>query len=131
MSLPGAVVGLFRTHWENRFIDSGTLNRETSAGTYNSATLQNDGPTSSQVFDGACLIRPTSRSEADFGERLREVEGYSVFVPYTASGAQPGDEFTVGSCTYDPDLAGAVLVVREVIEDSYLTKYEWVTERIK
>lgn len=133
MSLASDSVAGFRERWATRFIDAGTLDRETAIGTFNATTGQYDTPSSSVVWDGTggCLIRPKARTTADFGETDADVEQYDVFVPHTATGAKPGDKLTVSASLYDADLVGAVLVVIEVIEDSYLTKYQWVTERIK
>ncbi len=133
MSVASDTVAGFRVRWAARFVDAGTLDRETGQGTYNSATLQYDGASSSQIWDGTggCLIRPVSRTTADFGETDSKIESYNIFVPYTATGAKPGDKFTVSASLHAPDLVGAVLVITEVIEDSYLTKYAWVATRIK
>lgn len=122
-----------RSHWATRFVDAGTLDRETDKGVFNAATGQYDAPTTIVVWDGTggCLIRPVSRTTADFGERDAKVEQYDIFVPHTATGALPGDKFTVSASLLDADLVGAVLVVTEILEDSYLTKYQWVAERIK
>jgi len=126
-----SVVG-FRTRWATRFVDAGTLNRETGIGTFNGTTGQYDTPSSSQIFSGACLIRPKARTTSDFAETETDVESYDIFVPHSAIGAKPGDKFTVGFLyNFDPGLLGAVLVLTEVIEDSYLTKYQWVATRIK
>lgn len=132
MSIASDAVPVFRTFWADRFIDSGTLRRETAEGTYNASTLQIDSATVAVVFAGLeCLIRPRNRNEQDFGEQRTDVEEYSILVPATSNGARTGDEFTVDVCTYDPYLVGKVLVIREINEDSYLTRYEWVAERIR
>jgi hypothetical protein len=123
----------FRTRWASRFIDAGSLNRETGIGTFNDTTGKYDSPSSAVIWDGTggCLIRPKSRTTSEFGETDAKVEFYDIFVPYTATGAKPGDKFTVSASLQDSDLVGAVLVLTEVIDDSYLTKYQWVGQRIK
>lgn len=133
MSLASDSVAGFRERWATRFVDAGTLDRETDQGTYNATTLQYDAPTSSQIWDGTggCLVRPKARTTSDFGEKDSKVEVYDILVPYTATGAQPGDKFTVSDSLLDPDLVGAVLVLTEVVDDSYLTHYQWTAERIK
>lgn len=131
MSIASDTVAGFRTRWASRFIDAGTLDRETDQGTFDDLTGQYDTPTSSEIFTGACLIRPKARSTSDFGEKDSKVELYDIHVPHTAGGALPGDKFTVSASLLDPDLVGAVLVITEVLDDSYLTHYQWVAERIK
>ncbi len=133
MSIASDTVAGFRTRWADRFIDAGTLDRETGRGTYNATTLQYDTPSSSVIWDGTggCLIRPVSRTTADFGEQDSKIESYNILVPHTATGAKPGDKFTVSASLLDSDLVGAVLVITEIIEDSYLTHYQWVATRIK
>ena len=133
MSIASDTVAGFRTRWADRFIDAGTLDRETAIGTFNDTTGQYDTPSSSVVWDGTggCLIRPVGRSTADFRETTSKVEQYNIFVPYTAVGAKPGDKFNVSASLFVPDLVGAVLVLTEILEDSYLTKYQWVAQRIK
>ncbi len=131
MSIASDTVAGFRTRWASRFIDAGTLDRETDRGTFDDLTGQYDTPTSSEIFTGACLIRPKARSTSDFGEKDSKVELYDIHVPHTATGALPGDKFTVSASLLDPDLVGAVLVITEVLDDSYLTHYQWVAERIK
>jgi len=131
VSIASDTVPTFRAQWASRFVDEGTLNRTTVPGAFNSSTGQYGAGTVVPIFSGACLIRPESRSTADFGEKEADVERYSIMVPHTAIGARPGDRFTVDASVYDPDLVGAVLVLREIIEDSYLTHYEWKAEREK
>ena len=132
MSVPSSTVSLLRSQWSDRFTDTGNLVRETDSGTFNPSTLQHETISSSTLYsDLGCLVRPRSRTTADFGEREVDVEGYSILVPYTSTGARPGDKFTVTASVHNPDLVGAVLVLREILEDSYLTRYEWVAERIK
>jgi hypothetical protein len=133
MSIASESVAGFRTRWASRFVDAGTLNRETAIGTYNPATLQHDSPSSSVIWDGTggCLVRPKARTTADFGEKDSKVEIYDIRVPYTATGAEPGDKFTVSASLLNPDLVGAVLVITEVVDDSYHTHYLWVGQRIK
>lgn len=133
MSIASNTVGLFRTQWADRFGDTGQLDRTTGQGTFNATTGQYDSPTVTPIWDGTggCLIRPTARATADFGEEQSDVETYSIKVPYTATGAQPGDDFTVGTSEHDSDLDGVVFVVRGVVEDSYLTHYEWIVQRAK
>ena len=132
-SIASGAVPLFRSYWARRFVDGGSLSRQTDEGTFHTVTLQMDDDDSDVIWDGTggCLIRPDSRTTADYGEKEQDVERYSVLVPHTAAGAKPGDDFVVVSSAYDPDLVGATLKVREVVEDSYLTKYEWVCERAK
>ena len=77
------------------------------------------------------MIRPASRSQADFGEKQTDVETYSVFVPHDTTGILVGDEITVTTSISSPDLVGAVLTIREIVEDSYHTKYELIAERAK
>ncbi len=133
MSIASNTIAGFRTRWATRFIDAGTLDRETAQGTYNSSTLQYDSPSSSQIWDGTggCLIRPKARTTSDFGEKDSKVENYDIMVPFDATGAKPGDKFTVSAALFVPDLVGAVLVLTEILEDSYLTHYQWVAQRIK
>lgn len=133
MSIASNTVEGFRTRWAQRFIDAGTLDRETDRGTYNSTTLKYEGASSSPIWDGTggCLIRPKARTTSDFGEKDSKVEHYDIMVPFDATGAKPGDKFTVSAALFVPDLVGAVLVLTEILEDSYLTHYQWVAERIK
>lgn len=133
MSIASDAVPGFRTHWAGRFVDEATLDRETDKGTFNETTGQYDSPATSQIWDGTggCLIRPASRSNADFGERSVDVEMYDVFVPETATGAKPSDKLTISASVYNPALVGAVLVLTEIVEDSYLTKYLWLAEKIR
>lgn len=133
MTLPSSIVPTFRAHWEDRFIDAAAITRETAQGVLNTTTGQISAGTFSTIWDGTggCLIRPTSRTETDFGQKQTDVELYSVFLPHDVTGVLPGDRLTVSACTYDADLVGAVLVVREVVSDSYKTKTSLVCERIK
>ena len=133
MSIASDTVAGFRTRWASRFVDAGTLDRETAQGTFNDSTGQYDSPTTIVVWDGTggCLIRPKARTTIEFGEKDSKVEQYDIHVPFDATGALPGDKFTVSASLLDSDLVGAVLVIIEVLDDSYLTHYQWVVERIK
>lgn len=133
LSIASNTVEGFRTRWASRFIDAGTLDRETDRGTFSDSTGQYDTPTTIEIWDGSggCLIRPKSRTTAEFGEKDSKVEHYDILVPFDATGAKPGDKFTVSAALFVPDLVGAVLVLTEILEDSYLTHYQWVAERIK
>lgn len=131
MSLASDAVSVFRSEWDSRFIDEGTLRRTTVPGAFNESTGQYGAGTVTDIFSGLVLIRPESRATADFGERESDVERYAILAPHTAAGARPGDRFTIETSVHDPDLVGAVLVLREVVDDSYLTHYEWKAEREK
>jgi len=131
VSIASDTVPTFRAQWASRFVDGATLNRTTVPGAFNDTTGQYGAGTVVPIYSGSCLIRPASRATADFGQKEADVESYSIMVPHTATGARPGDRLTVDASVYDPDLVGAVLVLREIIEDSYLTHYEWKAEREK
>ena len=133
MSIASDAIPALRSHWADRFVDAATLDRETDKGTFNETTGQYDSPTTVEIWDGTggCLIRPDSRSNPDFGERSVDVERYDVFVPDSATGAAPSDKLTISASKHNPALVGAVLVLTEVVEDSYLTKYLWIAEKIR
>lgn len=132
MSIPTSVAPFFRTQWQARMVDTCHIQRPTGT-TLNTTTGVEVG-TFADVYGttgtpAACLVRPSSASDADFGEQQTELRGYYVYVPYDETGIQPGDQVTITS-THDPMLDGLTFTVRNVQTDTYDHRRQLVCEDV-
>ncbi len=124
MTAPGAAIGILRTHWATRFIDTVTITRVTGRGALN-PSYQYDSPTTVTIYTGGALVRPiTSRPPRglEFGQGRTTVDEFEIFVPHDAGDVKPDDRVDVTAATYLPTLAGKRFIVRGVEPDSYNTK---------
>jgi hypothetical protein len=124
MSLPAATVDYFRSEWALRFTDTCSVARVTGS-TFNETTGQTE-PTTTEVYDGGCLVRPAQASEADFGEDRRQEVDYDLYLPYDSAELEEGDQVTVTS--EDPLMP--VLTVLRGFADTYLTKRHYETKAV-
>lgn len=127
MSIATDTLAFFRTEWALRFTDSCVVKRQTGT-TLNQATGQYE-PTYVENYDGPCLVRPISPSEAVIGQEQVGVLGYNVFLPYTETDQEKGDLVDVTSAT-DSRLSGKQVVVNGVDADTYITKRTLTCEDI-
>lgn len=129
MSIPSDHVALFRDLRSDRYIDTVTITDLTSRGTWNRTTKVHDSATTSVVYTGSALIRPTlaasSRPSAGRAENRGEtgevLETIVVELPHTATGIGVGNTVTVDASTHSTDLVGQTMTVRSITHDSYHT----------
>ena len=121
MSLQTDTAVWFRGQWATRFVDSVTIDRTTSRGSFNPATGAYDTPVEANQYTGNALIRPMSTSDKQYGQRLDTRGVYLVAVPYDTTGIQLEDTVTVVASTLEPDLDGTTLTIVDVENDSYNT----------
>jgi len=125
VSIASNTVALFRDEWSRRFVDTCVVDREDrSSPTFNEGTGKTEYP-SSQVYSGACLIRPASAREIEFGESLRQQVDYDLYLPHDSTPIKEGDQVTVTS-TLDSEIP--VLIVLRGFTDSYVTKRHYECE---
>lgn len=116
MSIPTSLASFFRTQWASRLVDSCVVKRETS--TVFSTTSGTYTPTYTTISSTACLVRPAAASDEQSGDRQAELKMYTVYVPYTVTGALPDDLVDITS-TNDSFLNGKQFVVRNIEGDTY------------
>lgn len=121
MSIFTEAVPFFRTQYAAALADICTIRRGTGRGTFNTGTGAYDAPPApTVVYTGACLARPSS-SEAlqeDRGQEAIQVVPYDIFLPDTVDTVEHDDEVTMDT-TLDGQLTGEVLLVVNVVRDSY------------
>ena len=123
MSIPSSAVTQFRGLWADRFVDTVTVTRVASRGTFNTSTLAYTTPSDSTPYTGEALIRPGDSDEQDlYGGEEVTGEKFDVYLPHDAGQFDLEDTVTVGSSVYDTRLAGQVLRVVAYSYDSYLTR---------
>jgi hypothetical protein len=95
-------------------------------------TLQLSPPASDEapVYAGPCLVGAVQRSEAERGGQYLQANRYSVKVPYSAPVVVVGDLIEITSSVFDPQLVGAVFVVREIVKTSLLVWRKFICEDI-
>ena len=130
MSIPTSVAPLFQTQWGLRMVDTCHIQREAS--TALNTTTGVETPTYSDIYGTAgvpakCLVRPSSASDVDAGEQQTELRNYYVYIPYTVTTVQPGDQVTVTS-TNDGMLDGSTFTVRNIQTDTYDHRRQLVCE---
>ena len=128
MSVQTDHVAFFRTQWATRFVDSITIDRTTSRGSFNATTGDYDTPVTANQYTGNALIRPASTSDRTFGDQTDTRTAYMVYVPNDTTGIQVDDIVNVVASTTDPELDGVALVVRAVEYDTYKTHLSLETE---
>lgn len=119
MSLASDSLQLFRGQWTSRLIDTCVVKTASGPPVFDPNTGQYT-PAFTELYDGPCLVRPAAAGEATFGEARVATFEYTVFIPYTIEGIEPGHLVDVTS-THDPELDGRQLVVDNVSRDSYVT----------
>lgn len=118
MSVWTDTLSTFRSLFDAAMVDTVTVTRTTSRGTLNTTTGRYT-PTTVTVHSGAALIRPAGHGTVTFGEENLEVSRPIVLLPSSVGRIEPEDVITVTASPQNPQLVGAVLVVREVQEDSH------------
>jgi hypothetical protein len=132
MSIATDHVTFFRTRWADRLVDTCTGRRiDDPRGSINTSTYQYDSQSSTVIYTtGPCLLRPMGgQANADeFGQESQTRIGYTLILPFDASGIIPDDEFTIDTSVTDSEMVGKILIVRGVIYDSYRVKTKLVCE---
>jgi len=127
MSTASSSVGFFRDQWASRFVDSCVVTRyDFDNPSFSEATGQTTYPESTP-YSGACLVRPATAREKDFGEARRQEVDYDLFLPYDAAELKESDEVVVTSAL-DPDIP--TLTVLRTFQDSYLTRRHYETKAV-
>jgi hypothetical protein len=119
VSVPTEVLPYFQGLWAERMVDSCVVKEPAGPGVFDPDTGLIT-PGYATIYDGACLIRPAAAGSATFGEERVATFEYTVFVPHTVEGIEPGQLVDVSS-THDPELDGRQLVIDNVSRDSYVT----------
>ena len=128
MSLQTDTAVWFRTQWATRFVDSITIDRTTSRGSFNPTTGDYDTPVTVNQYTGNALIRPVSTSDRTFGDQTDTRTGYMIHVPYDTTGIAVDDIVNVVTSVTDPELDGLALAIRAVEYDTYKTHLSLETE---
>ena len=137
MSIATDHVAFFRTRWADRLVDTCTGRRvDDPRGSINPSTYQYDSQSSTVIYDdgagspGACLIRPMGgQANADeFGQEAQTRIGYTLILPFDATGVIPDDEFTIDTSVTDAEMVGKILIVRAALVDSYRVKTQLICE---
>lgn len=118
MSVASDSLAFFRTQWTERFVDTCTVKRLTGNSFNDSTGVYT--PTYTTQYSGACLVRPLTPGEGQFGQELVDLRGYTVFVPHDEGDPLPDDLVDIVS-TFDGFLNGKQFVVRNVAGDTYDT----------
>jgi hypothetical protein len=122
-----ATVPYFRAQWALRFVDTCVVTRyDFSNPTFNDTSGETEYPTSTP-YSGMCLVRPASAREEQYGEDLRQLVDYDLFLPYDSADLEEGDEVVVTS-TLDPAIP--TLTIERGFQDSYLTKRHYETKAV-
>ncbi|GEM_PF-3837387 len=109
----------FAAVWQSRMVDTVTVDRTTSRGTLDTATMTYT-PTTTVVYQGAALVRPAGRPVDRELLDLRSFDRLIVHIPTTATAVQVGDRVKVDTSA-DGRLVGTVGVVRAVETDGLVT----------
>lgn len=131
MSIIEDYIELFRTLRTSRYIDTANIIRLTDRGTLDPVTLQYDGAPTVVYADLGVLVRPMGRRQQveEFGEETVTYFDHSVFAPWDTTDVRVDDRVVVTASGHDPDLVGAVLIVRALPVDSYRTTLHIWAER--
>lgn len=130
MSIASDAVAVFRSFWADRFVDTVTVSRHSTGGTFNPTTLKYDGGTETTVYSGGALIRPggNQAAEEELPNELRTFGQYSVLLPYDSAELDVEDKIAVTASVSDPQLVGKTLRVLSIRRDSYNTRREVIAE---
>jgi len=127
MSVASTTVAFLRTQWATRFVDTCVVTRhDFDSPSFSEANGQTTYPTTTP-YNGACLVRPASARERDFGEARRQQVDYDLYLPYDAAELKELDEVVVTS-TLDPNIP--TLTVLRTFQDSYLTRRHYETKAV-
>lgn len=118
MSVATDTLAFFRTEWAGRFVDTCVIKEQT--GESFSDVTGVTTPTYTTRYTGACLARPASNADINFGQQLIVVFDHVVSIPW--------NQDTVGlnmlvdmTSTHDGKLNGKTFVIRGIPVDSYTT----------
>ena len=128
MTVIGPAIGLFRTRWTSRLVDTCTIHTVTAKGTFNTSTGLYGSDTTEQAYSGGCLIRPATQTEHDRGEEEALLADVEITIPHSETDIEPGDTVTVTTATYDQQLLGTYRVV-QIRVDSWNTKRRLLCRR--
>lgn len=118
MSVWRDAVTALTAEWAGALEDTCTI-VEAAAGAYNPVT-KTYGGTPTQVYSGACLVRPRGAASPQYGQQQVEVVDYDLYLPPTTTGIAPDQLVTINTTgTASPALAGQQLVVYEVEADTF------------
>lgn len=123
MSLEGAI-SRGRALAERLMVDSCSIARPTGESTGAGGVIT---PTTSAVYSGKCRLQVRQGSGAgsgsgrDVGEAFVIVQHLELQIPMTAPELFEGDLVTMTASVLDPQLAGKVYVVRDVLRKTHLT----------
>lgn len=119
MSVATDKLAFFRTQWTDRFTDSCVVKEET--GTILNQTTGVYEPTFTTRYSGACLVRPATDRDADYGQQLVVVFDHVVFIPWDETAPDVNHLIDVTSAT-DPKLTGKQFIIRGIPRDTYVTR---------
>lgn len=113
---------LARDAWANRINNSATTCTATrvTGTTFNNTTGETEETTTTVLTGVACLVRPASAREVDFGEDRRQEVDFDLYLLHDSTALETDDE-VVFTSTVDPNLP-TVTVLRWANPDSYLTR---------
>lgn len=96
-------------------IDTCTITRAGSVGSFDPATGLTTPAVGSQVYTGPCLVmaRDVAGSEPDAGGQPVSLRAYVVSLPVTATAVEPGDQVHVDASA-DPGAAARTLTVETI-----------------
>lgn len=110
---------------EALMVDTCTITRSATRGTFNETTLQYDSPTTTSLYTGKCRVKPAGGQVSDrvvqFGEQAVSLWPFQVSVPISVENLAVDDLVTITASSLDPDLVGTVLRVRDVTQGTHIT----------
>jgi len=109
-----------RAHAVRLMTDTCTITRVTATAI---ASNGDTTPTTTEVYTGACRVRPRQTQDrmVEQGGTEVGVGDLVVSVPITATGITPGDIVTITASTYDADLVDRVMTVLGALHGSQIT----------
>lgn len=123
MTIPTSTIATLRAEWAGRFIDHIVATRLTDRGALNPATLEYDGTTVLDVYDGPALIRPSENIDRrEYGQALVTGTPMDVYLRHDGPQFEVEDDVAITVCDYDGQLVGEVMTVVAWENDGYLTR---------
>jgi uncharacterized protein DUF6093 len=80
-------------------------------------------PTWSDVYGGVCRVQQRTAGAQSYtpGEDQQLLLRVEIQLPLSVTGLRVDDQITITAATHDPDLVGAVLIVRDLFAKSHPT----------
>jgi len=109
-----------RAHAVRLMTDTCTITRITGT------TIADNGdtsPTTTEVYDGPCRVRPRQTQDrmVEHGGAEVGVGDLVVSLPISATGIEPGDLVTITASAYDADTVGRRMTVLGAVHGSQVT----------